>query len=45
MEVEAKLEEIGLELPEPLKAPSGLVLPFSWVRTGCAVPSLSFRPG
>ena len=43
MEVEAKLEEIGLELPEPLKPPSGL--PFSWVRTGCAVPSLSFRPG
>jgi enamine deaminase RidA (YjgF/YER057c/UK114 family) len=32
MEVEAKLVELGLELPEPLKPPSGLVLPFSWVK-------------
>ena len=32
MEVEAKLEELGLVLPEPLKAPPGLHLPFSWVR-------------
>ncbi|MGH3090398.1 MAG: RidA family protein [Rubrobacteraceae bacterium] len=32
MEVEAKLEELGLALPEPTKTPPGLVLPFSWVR-------------
>ena len=32
MNVEAKLEEMGLALPEPAKAPPGLVLPFSWVR-------------
>jgi len=32
MEVEAKLEELGLVLPEPTKTPPGLVLPFSWVR-------------
>lgn len=32
MEVEARLEEMGLVLPEPVKTPPGLVLPFSWVR-------------
>jgi enamine deaminase RidA (YjgF/YER057c/UK114 family) len=32
MKVEAKLEELGLVLPEPIKVPPGLVLPFSWVR-------------
>ena len=32
MKVEAKLEEMGLVLPEPTKTPPGLVLPFSWVR-------------
>src|SRR4028118_1360287 len=32
MEVEAKLEELGLVLPEPIKVPPGLVLPFAWVR-------------
>ena len=32
MKVEAKLEEMGLVLPGPLKTPPGLVLPFSWVR-------------
>ncbi len=32
MQVEARLEELGLVLPEPLKAPPGLHLPFSWVR-------------
>jgi enamine deaminase RidA (YjgF/YER057c/UK114 family) len=30
--VEAKLEELKLVLPEPIKVPSGLVLPFAWVR-------------
>jgi len=32
MKVEQKLEELGLELPEPAKVPTGLVLPFAWVR-------------
>ena len=32
MVVEARLEGPGLVLPEPLQAPPGLVLPFSWVR-------------
>jgi enamine deaminase RidA (YjgF/YER057c/UK114 family) len=32
VQVEAKLEEMGLVLPEPPKIPPGLVLPFSWVR-------------
>ena len=32
MQIEAKLEELGLVLPEQLKTPSGLQLPFPWVR-------------
>ena len=32
MEVEAKLEEFGLVLPERLEVSPGLRLPFSWVR-------------
>ena len=32
MDVEAKLEERGFVLPEPVQTPPGLVLPFSWVR-------------
>ena len=32
MEVEARLEELGFVLPEPLTTPPGLHLPFSWVR-------------
>src|SRR5690348_16744192 len=32
MQIEAKLEALGLVLPEQLKTPSGLQLPFSWVR-------------
>ena len=31
-EVEARLEEFGLVLPERLEASPGLRLPFSWVR-------------
>ena len=30
--IEAKLKELGLVLPEPVKAPPGVILPFSWVR-------------
>lgn len=32
MRVEAKLEELGLSLPEPVKAPTGVRLPFAFVR-------------
>ena len=32
MPIEARLEALGLTLPQPLKAPPGMVLPFSWVR-------------
>jgi enamine deaminase RidA (YjgF/YER057c/UK114 family) len=32
MRVEAKLEELGLVLPEPMQVPLGLRMPFSWVR-------------
>ncbi|MBA4392774.1 MAG: hypothetical protein C0407_04385 [Desulfobacca sp.] len=32
IKVEAKLKEMGLVLPEPVKAPAGVHLPFSWVR-------------
>jgi enamine deaminase RidA (YjgF/YER057c/UK114 family) len=32
MDIKAKLEELGLVLPGPIKTPPGLVLPFSWVR-------------
>src|SRR5450755_3299102 len=30
--IEARLHELGLVLPEPLKLPPGVVLPFPWVR-------------
>jgi enamine deaminase RidA (YjgF/YER057c/UK114 family) len=30
--IEARLAELGLVLPEPLKLPSGAELPFPWVR-------------
>ena len=32
MRIEAKLEDLGLVLPEPMQVPPGLQLPFSWVR-------------
>ena len=32
MEIERKLAELGFELPPPVKAPSGVALPFSFVR-------------
>ena len=32
MDIEARLEELGLGLPEPLQVPPELHLPFSWVR-------------
>jgi RimJ/RimL family protein N-acetyltransferase len=32
VEIEAKLKELGLVLPDPTRTPPGLVLPFSWVR-------------
>lgn len=30
--IESKLEALGLVLPELIKAPAGMKLPFSWVR-------------
>ena len=30
--VEARLQELGLALPEPMKLPPGVKLPFPWVR-------------
>src|ERR1700734_1398998 len=32
MRIENRLAELGLELPQPMKTPSGLELPFPWVR-------------
>jgi enamine deaminase RidA (YjgF/YER057c/UK114 family) len=32
MQVEARLEALGLALPEPFKSPPGLEIPFLWVR-------------
>ena len=32
MRIEAKLEALGLVLPEPMQPPPGVVLPFTWVR-------------
>ena len=32
MHIEAKLQELGLILPEPIEVTSALQLPFSWVR-------------
>ena len=31
-EIESKLDAMGIVLPPPIKAPAGIVLPFSWVR-------------
>lgn len=30
-DIEAKLEQMGLTLPEPFQIPPGVVIPFSWV--------------
>jgi enamine deaminase RidA (YjgF/YER057c/UK114 family) len=32
LEIETKIETLGLVLPEPIQVPAGVVLPFSWVR-------------
>ena len=32
MRIERRLAELGLELPQPMKLPPGLTLPFPWVR-------------
>lgn len=32
MKIEDRLSELGLELPAPTKVPSGVVIPFRWVR-------------
>jgi enamine deaminase RidA (YjgF/YER057c/UK114 family) len=32
MEIERRLEQLGLVLPEPTKVPPGVQIPFAWVR-------------
>ncbi len=32
MRVEARLKELGLQLPEPMQLPPGVEFPFAWVR-------------
>jgi enamine deaminase RidA (YjgF/YER057c/UK114 family) len=32
MQVEARLQELGLVLPEPFQAPPGMAIPFLWVK-------------
>jgi enamine deaminase RidA (YjgF/YER057c/UK114 family) len=32
MRIERRLSELGLELPQPMRLPPGLTLPFPWVR-------------
>lgn len=32
MEIERRLEQLGLVLPEPVKVPPGVEIPFAWVR-------------
>jgi enamine deaminase RidA (YjgF/YER057c/UK114 family) len=32
MHIERRLEEMGLQLPEPIRLPEGMRLPFQWVR-------------
>ncbi len=32
MHIENKLKELGLLLPEPMKLPTGIEIPFAWVR-------------
>jgi len=32
MQIEQRLEQLGLILPEPAKVPPGIVIPFAWVR-------------
>ncbi|WP_249416266.1 RidA family protein [Streptomyces sp. TS71-3] len=32
MKIEKRLDELGLELPQPMKLPPGVTLPFPWVR-------------
>lgn len=31
--IESKLMQLGLQLPEPMRVPAGLTMPFVWVRT------------
>jgi enamine deaminase RidA (YjgF/YER057c/UK114 family) len=33
MHIENKLADMGIVLPQPIKAPPGIELPFAWVRT------------
>jgi enamine deaminase RidA (YjgF/YER057c/UK114 family) len=45
MRIERRLEELGLELPRPLRTPAGLELPFPWVRLWAGPPGRAFLSG
>jgi enamine deaminase RidA (YjgF/YER057c/UK114 family) len=45
MRIENRLAELGLALPEPLKTPAGLELPFPWVRLWPGPPGRAFVSG
>lgn len=45
MLIEHRLAELGLELPRPLRTPSGLELPFPWVRLWPGTPGRAFVSG
>jgi enamine deaminase RidA (YjgF/YER057c/UK114 family) len=45
MRIERRLADLGLELPAPLKTPSGLELPFPWVRLWPGPPGRAFVSG
>ena len=41
MQIEGKLRDMGLTLPPPIKAPPGIVLPFSFVRVHAGIAYIS----
>ena len=41
MQIEARLRDLGLALPPPIKAPPGIVLPFSFVRVHAGIAYVS----
>jgi enamine deaminase RidA (YjgF/YER057c/UK114 family) len=44
MRIERRLAELGLELPQPMRLPPGLTLPFPWVRVWPLLPDGSLSP-
>jgi len=45
MRIEHRLAELGLELPQPLRTPAGVELPFPWVRLWPGPPGRAFVSG